>query len=82
MTTVAARPSVDSQPLPEPLSIPRRFNGPLESGNGGYCSGIVAKFLKGAVEASLRRPVPLDTPLDVLREMDGSVVRRRGAFGA
>jgi hypothetical protein len=59
--------------MAESLSIPRRFNGPLESGNGGYCSGVVAGFLEGAVEVSLRRPVPLDTPLDVERENDGSV---------
>jgi hypothetical protein len=63
----------DSQAVRESLSIPRRFNGPLESGNGGYCSGIVASFLEGAAEVSLRRPVPLDTPLEVVRESDGSV---------
>ena len=55
------------------LSIPSRFNGPLESGNGGYSSGLVAGFLEGAAEVSLRRPVPLDTPLEVVREDDGSV---------
>jgi hypothetical protein len=59
--------------VPESLSIPERFNGPLESGNGGYCSGIVASFLGGAAEVSLRTPVPLDTPLYVVREEDGSV---------
>jgi hypothetical protein len=59
--------------VPDSVSIPGRFNGPLESGNGGYCSGIVAGFLEGAAEVSLRRPVPLDTPLDVVRENDGSV---------
>ena len=59
--------------MSESLSIPRRFNGPLESGNGGYCSGVVASFLEGAAEVSLRRPVPLDTPLDVVHEDDGSV---------
>jgi hypothetical protein len=57
----------------ESLSIPSRFNGPLESGNGGYCSGAVACFLDGAAEVSLRRPVPLETPLDVVRASDGSV---------
>jgi hypothetical protein len=55
------------------LSIPSRFNGPLESGNGGYSAGIVAGFLDGPTEVSLRRPVPLDTSLDVVREEDGSV---------
>ena len=59
--------------MAESVSIPARFNGPLESGNGGYCSGVVAGLLEGAVEVSLRRPVPLDTPLDVVREGDGSV---------
>jgi hypothetical protein len=57
----------------ESLSIPRRFNGPLESGNGGYCSGVVAGFLEGAAEVTLRRPVPLETPLGVVRENDSSV---------
>jgi hypothetical protein len=59
--------------VPESLSIPGRFNGPLESGNGGYCSGAFAGFLEGAAEVNLRRPVPLETPLDVVRESDGSV---------
>jgi hypothetical protein len=55
------------------ISIPARFNGPLESGNGGYCSGVVATLLGGAAEVSLRRPVPLDTRLDIARETDGSL---------
>jgi hypothetical protein len=45
----------------------------LASGNGGYCSGVVASFLEAPVEVSLRRPVPLEKPLDVVREIDGSV---------
>ncbi len=59
--------------MPETLCIPRRFNGPLESGNGGYAAGVVASLLGGAAEVSLRRPVPLDTQLDVVREDGGSV---------
>jgi hypothetical protein len=55
------------------LSIPRRFNGPLDRGQGGYCSGLVAVFLGGPAEVSIRRPVPLETPLDVVRPSDGSV---------
>ncbi len=53
--------------------MPSRFNGPLESGNGGYCSGVIAGFLGGAAEVSLRRPVPLETSLDVQPEGDGSI---------
>ena len=55
------------------VSIPRRFNGPLESGQGGYCSGIVASLIDGPAEVRLRRPVPLGAPLDVVREGDGPV---------
>lgn len=59
--------------MPDSVAIPARFNGPSESGNGGYVSGVVAGFVEGVAEVSLRRPVPLDTPLDVVRVQDGSV---------
>jgi len=55
------------------IEIEGRFNGPLDSGNGGYCSGVLAGLLDGPVEASLRSAVPLDTPLAVSREGDGSL---------
>jgi hypothetical protein len=58
----------------ESVTIPARFNGPLQSGNGGYSAGALAAFLGGAVEVSLRRPVPLDTALRVRREDDGKVL--------
>ena len=48
------------------VSISRRFNGPLASGNGGYCAGVFAGLVPDRIVAvSLRRPVPLDTPLEV-----------------
>ena len=59
--------------MSETLRIPSQFNGPLESGNGGYCSGAIAAFVGGRAEVSLRAPVPLDRPLDVTRKDDGSV---------
>jgi hypothetical protein len=55
------------------LSIPKRFNGPLESGNGGYSSGILARRIDGPAEVSLRSPVPLDTPLGIVEDEDGSL---------
>lgn len=64
----------------EPLLIPARFNGPTESGNGGYSAGAVASHLEGPVEVTLRSPVPLDSPLDVVVEggsasvLDGETV--------
>ena len=60
--------------MSESVTVPARFNGPLESGNGGYSAGALATFLDGAVEVSLRRPVPLDVPLRVERGEDGRVV--------
>jgi len=55
------------------VEIPGRFNGPLDSGNGGYCSGLVASFVDGPAEVSLRSPAPLDTPLEVATDDDGVV---------
>lgn len=54
------------------LLIERRFNGPADSGNGGYTCGLVAAAY-GANEVTLRKPPPLDTPLDV---RDGGVYDR------
>jgi hypothetical protein len=49
------------------ISIARRFNGPNNSGNGGYSAGLAAQLLPDAeaVEATLRAAIPLDQPLDV-----------------
>ncbi len=53
--------------------VPARFNGPRESGNGGYSAGALAGALggSGAAEVTLRRPVPLDKPLRAVVE-DGT----------
>jgi hypothetical protein len=57
----------------ESVSIPARFNGPLESGQGGYTAGIAAGLVGGAAEVTLRSPVPLDTELAVARDDDGGL---------
>jgi hypothetical protein len=54
--------------------IPRRFNGPVGSGHGGYCCGAFARFVGERAEVTLRRPVPLDTDLEV--EGDGNGATR------
>ena len=61
----------------ETLSIPRQFNGPLESGQGGYSCALLAGFVEGAAEVTLRSPVPLETTLAVQRE-NGTVRLRDG----
>jgi len=45
----------------------------MRSGNGGYAAGVAASFVDGTAEISLRSPVPLDTPLRVAGEEDGTV---------
>lgn len=58
--------------MPESLSIPARFNGPRDSGNGGYVAGAIASFLGGPAQVDLRRPAPLETELEVVLEPGGS----------
>jgi hypothetical protein len=60
--------------MAESVTIPARFNGPPDTGNGGYSCGVAAALLGGAAaEVSLRSPPPLERPLAVRRE--GDVVR-------
>jgi len=50
----------------EQTIIAKQFNGPDNSGNGGYVCGLIADQLWGVIgarTASLRTPPPLDTPL-------------------
>src|SRR5579864_5465241 len=60
------------------VTVPARFCGPPDSGNGGYTCGLVAKELGGVVECTLRSPVPLETPLDLERSQSGAVLRQGG----
>jgi hypothetical protein len=55
----------------ESLTIPARFNGPPETGNGGYTCGRLAALLDAetAVAVSLRVPPPLERPLAVVRHV-------------
>ena len=54
------------------ITIPRRFCGPPNSGNGGYSCGRLAAFVGNPAEITLRAPPPLDTKLAVQRQ-DGVV---------
>jgi hypothetical protein len=62
----------------ETVVIDRRFRGPPESGNGGYCCGLLAGLVGGPAECTLRAPPPLATPLAVERQADGQVLVRHG----
>jgi hypothetical protein len=54
-----------------------RFNGPPGSANGGYACGMAAGALTiGPAEVVLRRPPPLDVPLEVVETAEGIELRR------
>ena len=54
----------------ERVTIAGRFNGPPGSGNGGYTCGLLANYVDGPAEVSLRSPPPLDRNLTVERSGD------------
>jgi len=71
------------------LIVPRRFCGPPDSGNGGWTAGSLASHDDAdapddhgtswpAIEVSLRRPPPLDTPLDVSTDAGVTTASRDG----
>lgn len=57
------------------VTIAKQFRGPPASGNGGYTGGLIASALKGAVEVTLRKPPPLDVPLDLVVAGDTASLR-------
>ena len=60
----------------ETLTIEPRFNGPPDSGNGGYTCGRLARFVEAeAAEVTLRLPPPIGRPLEVEREGAGVMLR-------
>ncbi len=62
------------------IRIPARFNGPDDSGNGGYTCGLVAAAVgAGPAEVSLLAPPPLERDLAVERGDDGAVSVTDGA---
>ena len=55
------------------IVVPGRFNGPRESGQGGYTAGLIAMKLGELAEVTLRSPVPLDRKLAVEDAENGAV---------
>jgi len=56
--------------MADTLTIARRFRGPPGSGNGGYSCGVLAAFVPGVAEVTLKKPPPLDHELVVRRSED------------
>jgi hypothetical protein len=59
--------------MEENIIIKRRFNGPPDSGNGGYVCGLVARHIPGTAEVTLRKPPPLDKQVAIRRNSDGRI---------
>ena len=68
---------------PHTVTIARRYAGPPSSGNGGYTSGLLAAFVSPPpghpTTVTLRRPPPLETPLEVSASDDGGATLTAGA---
>jgi hypothetical protein len=56
---------------PTPVVIGKRFCGPDWSGQGGYSCGLVAIEAGNPAEVRLRRPPPLEQPLQLRDEHEG-----------
>lgn len=70
-------------PTTTTIEVDPRWNGPADSGNGGFSTGVFAGLLDGAAVVSLHTGVPLGRPLDVRRSEDGQVqVRHHGVLVA
>ncbi len=59
------------------IRIARRFCGPTGIANGGYTCGVIASFARTPVTVRLLRPIPLDTPLEIV-EHDGVLDVKNG----
>ncbi|KRA30924.1 MULTISPECIES: hypothetical protein [unclassified Nocardioides] len=65
------------------LAVPRRFNGPPRSGNGGWVAGALASTLPDqaigqSVTVTLRQPPPLETPMQVSVTAAGATLSHDG----
>jgi hypothetical protein len=61
-----------SDPVADQIVVAKRFRGPPKSGNGGYVAGLLAGYVAGKAEVTLRAPPPLERPLDVVGNGEGT----------
>jgi len=58
------------------MIINRRFNGPPNSGNGGYVAGLLAKEIGGTVQVTLLKPPPLNEELELVSDEVGCALMK------
>ena len=56
------------------IVIGRRFRGPPQSGNGGYVCGLLAGVAGSVLTVRLKRPPPLDQPLEIREDPENSQI--------
>lgn len=56
--------------LLETVSVPARFSGPPNSGNGGYTCALLARHIGNPAEVTLRKPIPIERAMQVVRDGD------------
>jgi hypothetical protein len=56
--------------LLETVTVPARFSGPPNSGNGGYTCALLARHVGDPAEVTLRKPIPIERAMQVQREGD------------
>lgn len=56
------------------IEVASAYAGPPLMGHGGYVAGLFASRTKGSVQVTLRRPTPVDTPLE-LEALDADAPR-------
>jgi hypothetical protein len=56
---------------PARVVIPARFCGPPDIGHGGYVAALLAEPGSATTQVTLRKPAPLDTPLEILNQGEG-----------
>jgi hypothetical protein len=60
------------------IILDSRFNGPPDSGNGGYVCGLIANAVGGPAISTLRKPPPLERQLILESPEQGKAVLRDG----
>jgi hypothetical protein len=60
------------------IEVPRFYAGPPTMGHGGYVAGLFTTRIAGAVQVTLRRPTPLDAPLELVGLGDSRYELRAG----
>ena len=54
----------------ETVTVPARFSGPPNSGNGGYTCALLAHHAGNPAEVTLRKPIPIDRAMQITHDAD------------